>query len=121
VAADIAKLTVYHLARLVMIDPALDGARLERRPDADVIESTDPSQVAQALARLEQAGGTPADVVPDVRWGLVFSGASGERVRSAYVDANGAYGEIDGERVEFASDDLVQWLRETYGEDFVLS
>jgi hypothetical protein len=117
----IAKLTVYHLGKLVLTESALTGEVLEGRPDTEKFESTDPAVIAEVLASIERAKPKPADGECDARWGLVFSDASDTRVRTLYLNAFGTRGVLDGAPVAFADDSLVQYLRGKYGEDFVLS
>jgi hypothetical protein len=120
-ATQIAKLTVYHLGILVFTETALTGAALEARPDVKKFETTDRVEIDETLAQIERAAPAPSDSVCDARWGLVFAGAAGERVKTLYLNAFGTTGDLDGTRVTFASDVLVEWLRERYGPDFELS
>jgi hypothetical protein len=120
-ATEIAKLTVYHLGILVFTETALTGAALEGRPDVRKFETTDPAEIDETLARIERAAPAPSDSVCDARWGLVFADAAGARIHTLYLNAFGTTGDLDGKRVGFAGDELIDWLRERYGADFELS
>jgi hypothetical protein len=120
-ATEIAKLTVYHLGILVFTETALTGAALEARPDVTKFETTDRADIDETLTQIERAAPSPSDSVCDVRWGLVFAGAAGDRVITLYLNAFGTTGDLDGTRVGFANDVLIDWLRERYGDDFELS
>jgi hypothetical protein len=119
--ATIAKLTVFHLARLVLTETAITGEALERRSDTEKFETTDRARIDETLARIERAASTPTDGDCDARWGLIFSDADGVRVRSFYLDKFGTTGELDGTTVAISDDSLIEWLREQYGPDGVLS
>jgi hypothetical protein len=119
--AAIAKLTVYHLAALIDTETALDGTALERDVDTERYESTDPEFITEALRRIEHARGTPTNDVCDARWGLVFSDAESRRITTFYLDAFGSTGILDGETVDVTEETLIEWLREKYGPDSVLT
>jgi hypothetical protein len=116
---EIAKLTVYHLAKFVLTETALTGEALEARSDTEKFESTDHALIEEALAFIAKA--RPADGDCDARWGLVFGDASDARVRSLYLDGFGTKGNLDGAPVKFDDQGLIEWLRAKYGEDSVLS
>jgi hypothetical protein len=117
----IAKLTVYHLGRLILTETALSGADLEAHSDTEKFETTDRALIDETLARIEGTARTPTDDVLDVRWGLIFSDADGARVHTFYLDKFGTTGELDGTLFDLADESLVDWLREQYGPDDVLS
>jgi len=116
-----AKLTVYHLARLIFTESALSGPELEAHQYTETFETTDRAAIDEALAKIEASNATPSDAVLDARWGLVFSDASGARVRTLYLNRFGTTAELDGERVTFSGRDLIDWLRAKYGADSVLA
>jgi hypothetical protein len=120
-AAAIAKLTVYHLAALVETETALDGAELERYDQTERYDSTDREFIAEVLGRIERAVSQPTSDVCDVRWGLVFSDSGGGRVTTFYLDAFGSTGILNGETVDVPDTSLIDWLRENYGPDSVLT
>jgi hypothetical protein len=117
----IAKLTVYHLARLIFTGSALTGEQLEGRPDTEKFESTDRALIDEVLARIERAQPKPSDAGCDARWGLIFTNASDERVRTLYLDQFGTSGVLDGAKVTLSDESLIEWLRERYGPDSVLA
>jgi hypothetical protein len=117
----IAKLTVYHLSRLVFTETALTGAQLEERSDLEKFETTDRARIDETIERIDRVATTPTSDVCDARWGLVFSNAAGVRVRSFYLDRFGTTGELDGAPVALPDESLIDWLRGQYGPDGVLS
>jgi hypothetical protein len=120
-SAAITRLTVYHLATLIETETALDGAGLERHDRTERYESTDREFIAEALARIERAVSAPTTDVCDVRWGLVFFDSAGSRLTTFYLDAFGSTGILDGETVDVPDAALIDWLREKYGPDSVLT
>jgi hypothetical protein len=117
----IAKLTVYHLSRLVFTETALTGAALEVRSDVEKFEITDRARIEETIERIDRVATAPTDDVCDARWGLVFSDAAGARLRSFYLDRFGTTGELDGAAVSLPDESLIDWLREQYGPDGVLA
>jgi len=119
--ATIAKLSIYHLATLVETETALDGSGLERYDGTERYDSTDREFIAEALGRIERAVSQPTSDVCDVRWGLVFSDSGGSRGTTFYLDAFGSTGILDGETLDVPDPGLIDWLREKYGPDSVLT
>ena len=119
--AEIVKLTVYHLAILLFTETALSGENLESHSETERFESADPALIEDALARIDRAAPSAVDGSYDARWGLVFTAASGERITALYLNRFGTRGELDGRTVTLADESLIDWLREKYGADSVLS
>ncbi len=75
------------------------------------------SYAASLLDAVAATKVAPADDMGDVRWGLVFFGADGQRAVSLYFDPSNRRGGVDTVPVTFDGG-LLKWLNGNFGKAF---
>jgi hypothetical protein len=117
----IARLTVFHLGRLVTTYRALAPEALETFAGVTVTHERGLA-IDAALRHLEATTiGAPEPSGIDARWGLVFERADGSRVGSVYLDRFGHKIAVRAQTYDLVdAAGLFAWLRSRYGPDGVI-
>ena len=108
------KLTVFHLPPGLRTLVAVTPGAIETFPDVAIDEIADAAVIAGALDALAASKPARGDRPIDVRYGLIFEDAGGERVMRAYKGAFASAGQIDDVLCDYEEANLHEWLVARY-------